>query len=225
MMPPSKDQATAVAVLTSGGVESAALLSEALVRYERIYPIFVQKGLHWEGVELLYLKKLLAALESDGLAKLTVLEVPLAPIYERHWSMGAVGTPGAKAADTAVYLPGRNLLLLGLAGLFCNVRKIPILWLGILKGNPFHDARAGFLRQFEELLHDSLGTPVRIAAPFRELTKGQVIKRWPSIPWGKTFSCLKPVKDKHCGSCQKCAERKAGFRAAGIGDPTVYAKG
>ena len=220
----SKDQDRAVAVLTSGGVESAALLVEALKSYERVYPIFICKGLNWETCELSYLKKLLTALESDGLAELTVLEVPLGPIYQHHWSLGNVRIPGAKAPDVAVYLPGRNLLLLSLAGLFCSLRKIPSIWIGILKGNPFHDARAGFLRQLEDLLQESLGSHIRIAAPFHELTKAQVIRRWPTLPWEKTFSCLKPIKNNHCGRCQKCAERKTGFKAAGVQDPTRYAK-
>lgn len=215
--------ALAVGVLTSGGVESAALVAEALRAYERVYPIYIRKGLKWEKEELASLKSLLRTVETDGLAELTVLDVPLKPIYGHHWSLGK-GTPGSKAPDTAVYLPGRNVLLLSLGGLFCILKKIPAIWLGILKGNPFHDARSGFLRQMEALLSESLGTPFRIAAPFQELTKAQVISRWPNLSWGKTFSCLEPTQGKHCGRCQKCAERKAGFKSAGVADPTKYAK-
>ncbi len=218
-----KDQGKAVAVLTSGGVESGALIAEALRAYERVYPVYIRKGLKWEKSELASLRSFLATMESDGLAKLTVLALSLKPIYGRHWSLGK-GTPGFKAPDTAVYLPGRNLLLLSLGGLFCSLRKIPVLWLGILKNNPFHDARTGFIHQMEGLLEQVLGAPLRIAAPFRELTKGQVIGRWPGLPWQKTFSCLEPVKERHCGRCQKCAERKSGFKSAGIPDPTRYAR-
>jgi len=213
----------AVGVLTSSGVESAALVAEALKRYERVYPIYIRKGLKWEKEELGSLRRFLETVESDGMAKLTVLDIPLKPIYGSHWSLGE-GTPGFQAPDTAVYLPGRNLLLLSLGGLFCGLRRVPVLWLGILKGNPFHDARSGFLRQMESLLQEALGTPVRIAAPFQELTKAQVIRRWPSLAWGKTFSCLEPVGGRHCGRCQKCAERKSGFQAAGFADPTEYAR-
>jgi len=213
----------AVAVLASGGVESAALLAEALNRYQRVYPIYVRKGLHWEGAELVCLRSLLSAFRSDGLASLVLLEVPVKPIYGRHWSFGKTGIPGSQAPDAAVYLPGRNLLLLSCAGLFCSLRFIPVLWIGVLKGNPFRDATTGFMRQMETLLKDAHGFPIRIVAPLRELTKAEVIKRWPLVPWKKTFSCLKPVGRKHCGVCQKCGERRAGFKAAGITDPTLYA--
>ena len=224
-MSSGKGMGKAVAVLTSGGVESGALIAEALRAYERVYPVYIQKGLRWEKAERAALKTFLSAMKQDGLAGVTVLEVPLKTIYGRHWSLGSEKTPGFKAPDTAVYLPGRNLLLLSLAGLFCSVRKIPVLWLGVLKGNPFHDARTGFLQQMEGLLEEVLGSHLRIAAPFRELTKGQVIGRWPGLPWGKTFSCLQPFGGRHCGRCQKCAERKSGFRNAGISDPTGYKSG
>lgn len=216
-----KDQG-AVAVLVSGGVESAALLADALDRYERVYPIYIRKGFKWEGVELGSLRSLLGSLKSDGLAKLAVLEVPVKAIYGPHWSLGKLETPSYSAPDSAVFLPGRNLLLLSLGGLFCSIRRIPSLWIGILKGNPFRDAGTGFLHEVEGLLQETLGFSLRIAAPLRELTKGQVIRRWSAVAWGKTFSCLNPAADRHCGRCQKCAERRAGFKAAGIPDPTRY---
>lgn len=219
-----KDQGKAVSILVSGGVESAALLAEGLQVYERVYPVYVKKGLKWEKGELAHLKRLLAHLKTDGLADLAVLSVPLASIYGSHWSLGSSAAPGFQAPDSAVYLPGRNLLLLSLGGLFCSVRKIPNLWIGTLKGNPFLDARSGFLRQMEELLRDTLEGSIRIAAPFRELTKAQVIRRWSGLPWEKTLSCLRPTGMKHCGRCQKCAERKKGFKEAGVADPARYAR-
>lgn len=216
-------RAASVAVLASGGVESAALLVEAMRRFERVYPLYVRKGFVWETVELAHLKRLLRRIRQDGLAGLTVLEAPLKDVYRAHWSLGKERIPGAKEPDSAVYLPGRNLLLLGLAGLFCSVRKIPTVWIGVLRGNPFRDAGKGFLAGMERLLKESLGRPVRIAAPLARSTKGRVIRKYPDLPWQFTFSCLNPAGRLHCGRCQKCAERKAGFRAAGVEDPTRYA--
>jgi 7-cyano-7-deazaguanine synthase len=217
-------RASALAVLVSGGVESAALLAKALGRYERVYPLYVKKGLRWEREELILLRRLLGRLKTDGLAKLTVLAVPVGRLYGSHWSLGSSRAPGFRAPDSAVYLPGRNLLLLSLGGLFCSFRKIPNLWIGTLKGNPFRDARGGFLRRMEGLLRDALEWPIRIAAPFRGLTKAQVIGRWKGLPWESTLSCLRPAGAAHCGRCQKCAERKKGFRRAGVADPTRYAR-
>jgi 7-cyano-7-deazaguanine synthase len=219
-----KDQPRAVAVLASGGVESAALICEALRRGRRVYPIFVREGLVWETVEMAHLKRLLGSLRANRLMALTVLEAPLAQVYRPHWSLGKGRVPGSKASDASVYLPGRNLLLLSLAGLFCGVRKIPSLWIGTLKGNPFRDAAGPFRLGVERLLRASLAQPVRIAAPFREMTKGQVIRHCRGVAWEKTFSCLDPARGRHCGRCQKCAERKKGFQEAGMKDSTRYAR-
>jgi 7-cyano-7-deazaguanine synthase len=42
------------------------------------------------------------------------------------------------------------------------------------------------------------------------------------LPLHLTFSCINPIEDRHCGNCNKCAERKNGFAAAGIPDLTAY---
>jgi 7-cyano-7-deazaguanine synthase len=34
---------------------------------------------------------------------------------------------------------------------------------------------------------------------------------------------MQPIDDMHCGRCNKCAERRLGFRLAGVEDPSVYA--
>ncbi len=221
----NKDQAAAV--LVSGGVESAAMLSDALKRFERVYPVYIRKGFIWETVEQVHLKRLLKSLaaESEGLAPLSVLEAPMKPVYKPHWSLGVSRIPGARAPDSEVYLPGRNLLFLSLAGLFCSLRRVPVLWIGVLKGNPFKDARPAFFKGMERLIREAAGIPVKIETPYSALSKGQVIRKHPDIDWRMTFSCLNPVNHRHCGRCQKCAERKTGFRAAAVIDPTIYSKG
>jgi 7-cyano-7-deazaguanine synthase len=56
------------------------------------------------------------------------------------------------------------------------------------------------------------------------LTKTDIIRRGRHLPLGLTFSCIAPVSRRHCGRCNKCAERRRAFVAAGIADPTDYAK-
>jgi 7-cyano-7-deazaguanine synthase len=45
------------------------------------------------------------------------------------------------------------------------------------------------------------------------------------LPLELTFSCIRPVRDQHCGDCNKCAERQLAFRNAGLADRTPYARG
>jgi 7-cyano-7-deazaguanine synthase len=49
-----------------------------------------------------------------------------------------------------------------------------------------------------------------------------VLKRGAEMPLQHTFSCIHPVRGRHCGHCNKCAERQRGFTEAGMDDPTSY---
>ena len=44
------------------------------------------------------------------------------------------------------------------------------------------------------------------------------------VPLELTFSCFAPSGDRHCGRCNKCAERKGAFALIAAEDPTEYAE-
>ncbi|MBL0350646.1 MAG: 7-cyano-7-deazaguanine synthase [Elusimicrobia bacterium] len=194
------------AVLVSGGLDSAALLVWALERHAPVHPVYVRFGLGWEKAELAALRRQWTALRRPGLRPLTVLEAPAAPLYGDHWSLSKGPVPGYRSADASVYLPGRNLLLLGLAGVYCARQKIPVAYFGALKGNPFADSRPPFLRAISRAVSLALGAPFRAVAPFRGWSKIQVLSRFPGARYDLAFSCLNPRGLRPCGACNKCAE-------------------
>ena len=73
-------------------------------------------------------------------------------------------------------------------------------------------------------LFASLALKLKILTPFVGMTKGEVIRLGAKLPLRYTVTCARPKGIVHCGRCTKCAERVAGFRAAGIPDPTAYAR-
>ena len=154
-----------VAVLASGGVESCALLCDALTRYEEVTPVYVRNGLRWEKAELFWLKRFLRALRSPKLKPLQVLDLPMRDLYGKHWSLTGRRVPGAASRDEAVYLPGRNVILLSKAAIFAAEKNIPFLEIGVLKGNPFSDSSRTFLSKFSRVLSEGLGKPLAIRAP------------------------------------------------------------
>jgi 7-cyano-7-deazaguanine synthase len=213
------------AVLVSGGLDSAILLAEMLSKYEAVHPLYVRSGLAWEEAELRNLHLYLAALSGGhSLPALQVLDLPVADLYDKHWSLTGADVPDAASPDEAVFLPGRNLLLLGKALIWCHLQAIPILALGILKANPFPDASPAFFASYEEVVNRAMGGKVRIERPYAHLAKAEVLRRGQGLPLLLTFSCLRPEAERrHCGGCNKCAERRRAFAAAGIADPTDYA--
>ena len=214
---------TPVCVLVSGGLDSALLLARQLKAGFRVLPVYVRCGLVWEDAELYWLRRLLRSLPSPWLLPLRVVDVPLRSAYGPHWSLTGRGIPGARSADRAVYLPGRNLLLISHIAIVCARERMRTIALGVLKGNPFGDASPQFFRRLGACLTQAFGAPIGIATPLRRCTKADVIRASAGVPVELTFSCLQPRGLRHCGRCNKCAERQRAFREAGVPDPTTYA--
>src|SRR3989344_2142689 len=99
----AKREAQSACVLFSGGVDSTALVCDALGRYERVHPVYVRAGLRWEPAELSAARRILAKLGSPRLEKLEVLHCGMDGVYGGgHWSVkGKV--PSGRSGDDEVY--------------------------------------------------------------------------------------------------------------------------
>ncbi len=216
---------TALGVLVSGGLDSAILLAEATRAYPAVFPLYVRTGAYWEAVESAYLSHFLDAIRTPTLHPLTILDQPVADVYGMHWSISGNEVPDANSSDDAVFLPGRNVLLLAKPLIWCHLNNVPQLATAPLGSNPFPDATPGFYDDFASLVGRALGvTPgVRVLRPYSTLHKADVLTRGRGLPLQHTLSCIRPVEGLHCGQCNKCAERRAGFRDAAMEDPTIYA--
>jgi len=84
------------------------------------------------------------------------------------------------------------------------------------------DATREFFAGLEAVINRSVSGTVRIVLPFGGLSKVEVMQRGHGLPLEHTFSCISPGNGLHCGECNKCAERRAAFAAAAMGDPTTY---
>ena len=152
------------------------------------------------------------------------MDIPLRSTYGSHWSLTGRGVPGAASPDRAVELPGRNVLLISHAAVVCARRRITTIAIGILRGNPFGDATPRCFAALAAVLSQALHHSIRIVAPLRRLSKSQLIRTAPGCPFHLTVSCLQPLGHRHCGRCNKCAERRRAFRQAGVDDLTSYAR-
>jgi len=215
---------TDVAVLVSGGLDSAILVAELLSQGSTVHPIYVRFGLAWEPTEEAHLRRFLDTLKSPAPEPLTVLTAPIAGIYGTHWSVSGEAVPDDRSADEAVYLPGRNLLLLAQPSVWCALNGIPTIALGTLKGNPFPDSSREFFDDFAALAKRGMGHSLEVVTPFAGLTKADVLALGHGLALEHTFSCIDPQDGRHCGHCNKCAERRLAFAALEIDDVTEYAR-
>ncbi len=129
-----------------------------------------------------------------------------------------------------MYLPGRNIVLLSKAAVFCAAAAIGRLVIGTLAHDPFSDATAGFRDALASALSLGLAHALEIAAPYAQMEKVEIVRRGHAagLPLELTLSCMNPGKGvdrmpSHCGLCSKCREPHDAFLDAGIGDPTDYA--
>jgi 7-cyano-7-deazaguanine synthase len=199
------------------------MLAELAHRYRKVYPIFIRYGLVWETAELQHLRRFLRRARISRVQPLTVLDLPVRDLYGVHWSTTGRKVPHARTPDEAVYLPGRNLLLLSKAAVFCALNNIDTIAVGSLNHTPFSDATPKFFREFGVVAGEALDFRIKVIAPFRALSKGKVLRRRKSLPLHLSFSCIAPRYGLHCGRCNKCAERQQAFLGARVVDRTKYA--
>ena len=99
---PTADPA-ALAVLVSGGADSAVLLAESLANHNCVFPLYVRCGLFWEAVELQHLRRFLDAIRGPSLRPLVILDMPVRDLYGDHWSLSGDGVPDGNTPDDAVF--------------------------------------------------------------------------------------------------------------------------
>ena len=213
------------AVLLSGGLDSAVLVADEASRDE-VQPIYVSVGLAWEVAERAIIERLLAAAPGrERMRPLASLSVDMRDVYAAsHWAVEGK-PPAYHTPDEDVYLPGRNVILFGKAGVFCAAANIARLVIGTLEHNPFPDATPEFRDAMQRALSLGLAHDLRIEAPYAGRSKAEVIRRGRAlgVPFELSLSCMNPRGTMHCGECSKCRERHDAFVEAGVPDPTEYA--
>lgn len=212
-----------IGVLMSGGLDSSILLGSLLTRGREVQPFYVRSGLRWEREELDAVRAYLGVLRAPGLRELVVLELPLGDLYENHWSLTGQEAPDATSPNEAVYLPGRNAILVVKAAVWCQLHGIGQLALGVLGTSPFADAKPEFFTALESALNCNRDGTIQLVRPLAGLAKHQVMAMGIGFPLEHTFSCIAPRGGLHCGRCNKCAERQLAFADLGLKDPTRYA--
>jgi 7-cyano-7-deazaguanine synthase len=133
------------------------------------------------------------------------------------------------------YVPARNTVFLSYALAWAEVVRAGDIFIGVnaVDYSGYPDCRPRFIEAFEKMANLATkaavedGRRIRVHTPLIRMTKAQIIQAGLrlGVDYAITHSCYDPSEDgKACGQCDSCIIRRAGFRDAGVADPTVYAE-
>jgi 7-cyano-7-deazaguanine synthase len=221
-------------VLFSGGIDSSTCL--AIAREEGFAPhaLAIRYGQRHE-FELSAAERVARALQ----VPLRVVDVDLRAIGGSALTSD-IEVPKDQPIGTGpipvTYVPARNTVFLALALGTAEVLGAEDLYIGVnaIDYSGYPDCRPEFVRAFEALANVATAAAVegranyRVHAPLVSLGKADIIRRGTKlgVPYELTWSCYDPGRvGRACGRCDSCRLRAAGFRDAGVPDPTLYREG
>ena len=216
-------------VLLSGGLDSATVLAIARQQGFLCHTLSVDYGQrhHAELDAAQRVSQLLGAVQHRVIhVDLTVfggsaltdmnLAVPEQP---------SIGIP-------LTYVPARNTIMLSLALAWAEVLQSQDIFIGVnaVDYSGYPDCRPEYIEAFENMANLATkasveGNRLKLHAPLLSLSKAEIVKigEQMGIDYSLTVSCYQADKEgRACGVCDSCRLRRAGFKTAGMVDPTRY---
>jgi 7-cyano-7-deazaguanine synthase len=224
--------ASLAVVLLSGGLDSATTLAIAREQGFTCYALSVDYGQR-HAAELEAARHLARA---GGAREHRVMRVDLAGIGGSALTDAAIAVPETPTTGIPLtYVPARNTIMLALALAWAEVLGAQHVFIGVnvLDSSGYPDCRPEFIAAFGALAALATragveGSPCRVHTPLISWTKAEIIRAGTrlGVDYAQTVSCYQAdAAGRACGRCDACRLRRAGFAAAGIGDPTRYQPG
>ena len=221
-------------VLSSGGVDSTTCLALAIDRFgkENVTALAITYGqkhtkeieaahkvADYYGVKMLHLDLTEIFKYSDcSLLSHSSKEVP-----EESYAEQLKHTDGK---PVSTYVPFRNGLFLSCAASIALSKGCDVIYYGAhsddAAGNAYPDCSEVFKNAMNQAIYEGSGRQLRVEAPFVNLTKADVVRKGLElkVPYELTWSCYEG-KDKPCGKCGTCIDRRKAFEANGVKDPAI----
>jgi 7-cyano-7-deazaguanine synthase len=217
-------------VLLSGGLDSMVAGGLARERGFSVHALTVDYNQR-HRVELAAAHRVAEML---GAARHIVLPIDLS-LFGGSALTADIAVPKEGVGDDipVTYVPARNTIFLSLAlgwAEACGARDI-FVGVNALDYSGYPDCRPEFVEAFQHLANVATkagveGDRFTIHAPLLTMTKAEIALEAARLRLdaGQSWSCYDPTPDGlHCGRCDSCRLRAAGYQAAGIPDPTRYA--
>ena len=159
------------------------------------------------------------------------IEIPL-DFMGRHFKSSLLS--GGDAIPSGEYdsdnmrstvVPFRNGIMLAVACGMAESRGLKKVLIANHSGDHavYPDCRAAFIDAMSEAMQAGTYDGISILAPYTGKDKTFIAARGAElgVDFSLTYSCYKG-RERHCGRCGTCVERREAFRIAGIPDHTLY---
>lgn len=131
----------------------------------------------------------------------------------------------AEESMKATVVPNRNMILLALAGGHALSIGFDTIAYAAHAGDHtiYPDCRPEFADAMEKALGLADWQNLNLHRPFVNFSKEELVRKGNELgaPLELTWSCY-TGREKHCGKCGTCVERKEAFALAKVEDPTEY---
>jgi 7-cyano-7-deazaguanine synthase len=216
-------------VLLSGGLDSATVLALARERGFACHALSVHYGQRHSS-ELEAARRVARAV---GAVEHRIMTVDLGGIGGSALTDPGIAVPEhATAGIPVTYVPARNTLMLALALGWAEVLGAEDIFIGVnaVDYSGYPDCRPAFLDAFAAMAQVATragveGGAMRVNAPLLDWSKARIVQEGTrlGVDYAQTVSCYQADPEgRACGRCDSCRLRRAGFEAAGQGDPTRY---
>lgn len=219
-------------VLFSGGVDSTTCLALAIEKFgkENVIPLSIHYGQKHDK-EVQAAEKILKYYGMEGMemdlssvfaySNCSLLEHSDQEIPETSYAEQLEGTDGT---PVSTYVPFRNGLFLSAAASIALSRGCSCIYYGAHRddaaGSAYPDCSESFYESMNRAVWEGSGKVLRIEAPFISKNKAGVVAEGLrlKVPYELTWSCYEG-KDRPCGVCGTCIDRRKAFEANGVEDP------
>ena len=233
---PRKPNAPAV-ILFSGGLDSSTILALAKDLGYAPYVLSVSYGQRHSS-ELAAAKHIAKKM---GVIQHEIVNLDLTRFGGSALTDSAIDVPTTPSQDQEIpitYVPARNTILLSLAlGWAESLGGLDIFYgANAVDYSGYPDCRPEYVASFEAMANLATKAGVealnddnrfRVHAPIIHMSKAQIIQLGSTLglDYSQTVSCYQANDlGEACGECESCRLRQAGFKQAGVSDPTRYRK-
>jgi len=226
-----------IVVILSGGLDSTVLLAKEVAERgaEKVKALSFNYGQR-HSLELVHAKAIVSWYNVlHRVANITPFDL----FQGSSQTSTNVDVPEGHYEEPSMKLtvvPNRNMVMLSIAAAYAISRGLHEIAYAAHAGDHavYPDCRPQFVDWLNGTLEHALYKEqrVRIIAPFIQpsfqggygsFTKTDIVKLGAKlgVPFDLTYSCYNG-REKHCGKCGTCNERREAFTLAGVEDPTEY---